>query len=853
MNKKTNQFLKRSLIVLLSVCIVVFVCLTLFMTRKTEDSVRDITEIYMKEMNIQIQQKFSSIIELRLEQVDGIINRTPPESASHDEDMVKELESSAEIRNFTYLAFIGEDGSIEKLYGEDVEIDTCESALKELEESGNLVTRGKDSKGENMLILGKEAAYPMNDGDTSTALIVGISMEYLNEALFLDRDDTMVYSHIIDKDGTFVIRNFDAYRNNYYDRIRGEYGKLNGKTPEDYVNEMQAAIAEGRDYTTLTLVNGKRQYIYCSSISEHSSWYLITVMSESAFSSSLNKLDGIRLVTMIASLALILITVIIIFVKYYGLTRSQIAELNEARQEADRANKAKSDFLSSMSHDIRTPMNAIVGMTEIALKNIGDSARLEDCLRKVKLSSKQLLGLINDILDMSKIESGKMHLNMNQVSLRETMEDIVNIIQPQMKAKNLQFDIFIQQIMVEEVRCDSVRLNQVLLNILSNAIKFTPEGGVIDIYLNQESSPKGDDYVRTCFRVKDTGIGMSEEFQKKIWSSFEREDREQVQHITGSGLGMAIVKQIVEIMGGTIELQSALGEGSEFQVALDLERADVKEEEMILPSWNMLVVDDNEQLCLSAAMNLSELGVNAEWALDGKRAVKMVRERHARDDDYEFVLIDWRMPEMSGIETVHAIQEAVGEEIPIFLISAYDWEDIEEEAKDAKIKGFIPKPLFKSTLYTCLREYIEGKAESPKQEEKEDIDFTGKRILLAEDIDMNWEIANEILTSVGFLVERAENGKICVEKFQASEENYYDLVLMDIRMPVMTGYDAAVAIRELARPDHDLPIIAMTADAFTDDIQRCLDCGMNAHIAKPINIKELMGLLQKYQAASQGK
>ena len=650
MNKKTNQFLKRSLIVLLSVCIVVFVCLTLFMTRKTEDSVRDITEIYMKEMNIQIQQKFSSIIELRLEQVDGIINRTPPESASHDEDMVKELESSAEIRNFTYLAFIGEDGSIEKLYGEDVEIDTCESALKELEESGNLVTRGKDSKGENMLILGKEAAYPMNDGDTSTALIVGISMEYLNEALFLDRDDTMVYSHIIDKDGTFVIRNFDAYRNNYYDRIRGEYGKLNGKTPEDYVNEMQAAIAEGRDYTTLTLVNGKRQYIYCSSISEHSSWYLITVMSESAFSSSLNKLDGIRLVTMIASLALILITVIIIFVKYYGLTRSQIAELNEARQEADRANKAKSDFLSSMSHDIRTPMNAIVGMTEIALKNIGDSARLEDCLRKVKLSSKQLLGLINDILDMSKIESGKMHLNMNQVSLRETMEDIVNIIQPQMKAKNLQFDIFIQQIMVEEVRCDSVRLNQVLLNILSNAIKFTPEGGVIDIYLNQESSPKGDDYVRTCFRLKDTGIGMSEEFQKKIWSSFEREDREQVQHITGSGLGMAIVKQIVEIMGGTIELQSALGEGSEFQVALDLERADVKEEEMILPSWNMLVVDDNEQLCLSAAMNLSELGVNAEWALDGKRAVKMVRERHARDDDYEFVLIDWRMPEMSGID-----------------------------------------------------------------------------------------------------------------------------------------------------------------------------------------------------------
>lgn len=845
MSKKTNQFLRRSLIILLSICIVVFLCLTVFMTRKTEESIRDITEIYMLEINTQIQQKFSSIVELRLEQVEGIINRNPPETAENDENILKELEDSAEIRNFTYLAFLAEDGSMEKLYGENIELDSCDSALEMLEEKGSLVTRGISDSGENMLILGKVAAYPMSEG-TSYALIVGISMDYLNDALFLERYDTKVYSHVIDRNGAFVIRNFGAYRNNYFDRIRGEYSELNGKKPEDYVNELQSAIAEGRDYSALILENGERQYIYCSAISEHSSWYLITIMPEGVISDSLSTLDWIRMLTMLGSLTLILITVIIIFIKYYSLTRQQVTELNAARQEADRANRAKSDFLSSMSHDIRTPMNAIVGMTEIALKNIGDSERLEDCLRKVKLSSKQLLGLINDILDMSKIESGKMHLNMNQVSLRETMEDIVNIIQPQMKAKNLQFDIFIQQIMVEEVRCDSVRLNQVLLNILSNAIKFTPEGGVIDIYLNQSPSSKGEDYVQTCFRIKDTGIGMSEEFQQKIWGSFEREEREQVQNITGSGLGMAIVKQIVEIMGGTIELQSALGKGSEFRVTLDLERADVKQEEMILPSWNMLVVDDNEQLCLSAAMNLSELGVNTEWALNGKQAVKMVRERHARDDDYEFVLIDWKMPEMSGIDTVHAIQEAVGDEIPIFLISAYDWEDIEAEAQGTKIKGFIPKPLFKSTLYTCLRKYIEGESELPEQDEKEEIDFTGKRILLAEDIDMNWEIANEILTSVGFMVERAENGKICVDKFQASELNYYDLVLMDIRMPVMTGYDAAVAIREMERPDHGLPIIAMTADAFTDDIQHCLECGMNAHVAKPINIKELMGLLQKY-------
>lgn len=848
MNKKINQFLKRSLIILLSVCIVVFVCLAVFMTRKTEESIRDITEIYMREMNTQIQQKFSSIVSLQLEQVEGIVSRNPPETVNYGENMLEELRNSAEIRNFTYLAIITKEGSVEKIYGENIELEVSDSDIKALQEKENLVMRGVSDTGKNMLILGISAEYPMSNGETSDVLIAGMSMDYLDEALFLERDDTMVYSHIIDKNGDFVIRNFGAYRNNYFDRIRAVYGDLNGKTPEDYVNELQAAIADNRDYTDQVLIDGERRDIYCSSISEHSSWYLITVMPESIMSDSLNGLDWIRFAAMLIALGLLLVTMIIIFVKYFNLTRQQVSELNQARQEADRANQAKSEFLSSMSHDIRTPMNAIVGMTEIALKNIDDSARLEDCLRKVKLSSKQLLGLINDILDMSKIESGKMHLNMNQISLRETMEDIVNIIQPQMKAKELQFDIFVQQIIAEEVHCDSVRLNQILLNILSNAVKFTPEGGVIDIYLNQEPSPKGEDYVRVCFRVKDTGIGMSEEFQKKIWSSFERENREQVQHITGSGLGMAIVKQIVELMGGTIELESVLGKGSEFRVILDLERADVKEEEMRLPSWNMLVVDDNEQLCLSAAMNLSELGVNAEWALSGKQAVKMVRERYAKDEGYEFVLIDCRMPEMSGIETAHAIQEIVGEEIPIFLISAYDWEDIEEEARNAKIKGFIQKPLFKSTLYTCLQEYIKGETESSRSDEKEELDFTGKRILLAEDIDINWEIANEILTSVGFLVERAENGKICVEKFKASETGYYDVVLMDIRMPVMTGYDAAVAIRELERSDSVLPIIAMTADAFTDDIQHCLECGMNAHIAKPINIKELMELLQKYLA-----
>ncbi len=521
-------------------------------------------------------------------------------------------------------------------------------------------------------------------------------------------------------------------------------------------------------------------------------------------------------------------------------------ELQKAREEADLANKAKSEFLSSMSHDIRTPMNAIIGMTEIAQKNIQDSERVEDCLKKVHLSSKHLLGLINDVLDVSKIESGKMTLNIIPMSLRNAMDDIVNIMQPQIKARNQHFDIFIQKIVSENVYCDSVRLNQVLLNLLSNAVKFTPEEGRIDVYVEQEPSPMGDEYVRTHFSVIDTGIGMSPEFQKKIWNTFSREETEQVRHTTGTGLGTAIIKSIIELMGGTIEMESEQGKGTTFHAILDLKKADINEDDMKLPEWNVLVVDDNEQLCISAAANLEELGVHTEWTMDGREAVKMIEEHHKRKEDYFFVLIDWKMPNMDGMQTIHEIRNRVGKDIPIFLISAYDWSDIVDEANTMEIEGFISKPLFKSTLYEHLKQYVDGYSKEDEKIKSEDIDFNGKRILLAEDIDINWEVAFEILSSVGLELERAVNGKECLEIFERSEIGFYDAILMDIRMPVMDGYDAAKAIRALNRPDHGLPIIAMTADAFSDDARHCLECGMDAHIPKPLDVKECMRILQKY-------
>lgn len=847
MEKKIKKFILMSCIGVVSVCIIVFVSLTLFMSKKTKDSVTDIGEIYMSEVNNQLEQKFDSIVRLRLDQVEGIIEQKDPESMTYNDEMLEELKLSAQVRSFTYLGLYSDEGEEERVIGNAIEIkDYYKEVVISLEDNKSTIALGIDESGEKYLMLIQQASYPLKDGSKSKALIAGVSMQYLNDALYLDQKDALVYSHIIDSDGTFVIRNSDAYRENYFDRLNNIVDDVDGKTSDYYANQLKKAIDSNKDYSADIFVEGDKRRIFCSPITEYAGWYLITVMPSGVLENTMNKLGTTRTVIMVGSSLIILFVMTIVLFQYYRLSQQQIEELNKARQEAIHANNAKSEFLSSMSHDIRTPMNGIIGMTEIALKNMQEPERVEDCLKKVKLSSKHLLGLINDVLDMSKIESGKMTLCNNQMSLKETMDDIVNIMQPQVAGRHQCFDIFIEKIQEENVYCDSIRLNQVLFNILSNAIKFTPENGRIDVYLYQESSPLGDKYVRTHFRIVDTGIGMSEEFQKKIFDSFSREETDIVQNITGTGLGMSITKSIVDLMGGKIELHSEQGKGTEFHIILDFEKAEGKLGEMALPPWNMLVVDDNEQLCLSAVSNLEELGVHTEWTLDGRKAVEMIEERHKKDDDYNFVLLDWKMPNMDGIQTLHEIRKRVGNKIPIFIISAYDWSEIEEEAKAEEIKGFISKPLFKSTLFLCLRQYVEGSKEEFEHNENAEVDFSGKRILLSEDIDLNYEIANEILSSVGLEIERAENGQICVDKFEQSEVGYYDLILMDIRMPVMDGYDATKAIRALRRDDSNLPIIAMTADAFSDDVQRSLDCGMNAHLAKPLDIKECMRTLQQY-------
>ncbi len=843
MKRNTKKFLAISFSLLAIACVVMITFTSSVIAEKSDFAINKIGSLYMSGMAKQMQEKFDTVIDMQISELKGIVERHPPESVVYDQDMFDQLALSAQVRDFVYLGLYTEEGESETIYGSDVEYDSEITFRSVLDDSSLRVFSGTSTDGEKVICMLVNACYPMRNGKTSSAIVAATPMDDLEKVLTLDEDDALMYSFIIRADGTYVVRN--RQESDYFSYIRQNFLDHNGKNAETYVDELREAMGRNAEYSTMFREGNENKYLLCTDLT-NSEWFLVSVMPHGTLDRILENLGAERQFMTLIMALFILAGVMVIFLLYYRLSQQQMQELDQARREATKANKAKSEFLSSMSHDIRTPMNGIVGMTTIAIANIDNTERVKDCLDKITLSSKHLLGLINDVLDMSKIESGKLTLNMSQISLRETMDSIVNIVQPQVKSRQQHFDISIQNILTEEVHCDSVRLNQVLINLLSNALKFTPEGGSIKVFLEQEESPVGDDHVRCHFRVKDNGIGMTKEFQEKIFDTFTREEKAQIDKIEGTGLGMAITKAIVGAMNGTIELQSEPGKGSEFHITLDLEKADTTEADMVLPAWRVLVVDNNEDLCLSAVSSLKEIGISAHWATDGKKAVEMVRKCHDEGQDYEVVLLDWKMPEMDGLHTAREMRKLLGQRVPILIISAYDWSDIEEEAKEVGIQGFISKPLFKSNLYLGLKRYMLDEVSEESHEDTKVQKFVGKKILLAEDNDLNWEIAEDLLSEAGFELERAENGKICVEKFEQSAIRFYDVILMDIRMPVMNGYDAAVAIRALPREDANLPIIAMTADAFSDDIQHCLDCGMNEHVAKPIDVNRLTQLLRIY-------
>ena len=852
-----NQALPRSF----KISIAVIICFTVFLfsflgisiQNMSENTIEDIGTDYMAGMNEQVSLHFETIIDLRLTMAESIARIAEGEEGS-GYGAKEDIEYSARARHFLCAALYSPSGELEMIFGDPVKLNHPEQFLESLRNGERKTASAVDSSGNGVILFGVPCEYPMSGGGGSLAMVVGLSTQYMGRVLFLDSNKSLSYSFVIRKDGSYVVGNEDDVHKNYFDRLSSIF---DGQAEEAavYIEQLTAAMNAGEDYSVILKNGESRRHLYCTGL-PYCDWYLVTVLPFDGLDDAIAGMGNRWLAIVYASSFAVIAMLLYIFFRYLRLFRNQVSELKrmnvemdtarrdaeQARKEAEQANAAKQEFLSSMSHDIRTPMNAILGMTSLAIDHADHPEQVQNYLHKIALSSKHLLGLINDVLDISKIESGKMALNVEPVSLREAMDCIVNIMQPQVKAKNQRFNAAAYEILSENVRCDSVRLNQVLINLLGNAVKFTPENGLIQVAVYQEALPEDASRVRTHFLVSDTGIGMSKEYQRVIFESFSREDNIRVRKIEGSGLGMTITKCIVDAMGGSISVQSESGRGSEFHVVLDLENAAEREMDMAFPDWNVLVVDDDERLCVNTVRILESIGIRAEWCPSAERAM----ERTA-DGRYQLILLSSNLPGMNGGEAARAIRLSCVEDSPAVLLLTCDWSGVADEAREAGISGFISKPLFRSTLVDALNAFAgTGVEETVGTERTDDLALRGKHILLAEDNELNWEVAREMLCVLELELDWVENGQICVAKFEESPVGYYDAILMDVRMPVMDGREAAMAIRALEREDASIPIIAMTADAFSEDIQRCLECGMNDHLAKPIDVQTVAYKLKKY-------
>lgn len=818
---KTKRILWGSLVAAILVCVGAFVGLTLYMEQQNKETINEAGGICLEQMATQIRLHFSSALSLYSTRLDGIVWRVPPGQRASADQVHTQLKECADELGFCYVALYDEEGNCEILSGEDMVIGEKDSFLSGVSAGHGEITdgversfavqrgSGAESAGEGAggdathIVLGVAAAYPMESGQESAALVVGLPIEVVSRALSLDVSETQVYSHIIRADGSFVLRNSGSGDSSFFNRVRqgtpdslGSQSASTGQGTEadrpsavdadatsqsgaadaglanqpsggsldaadqsgaagagsaaasseadEVVERLRSAMALGEPYSLILEHDGNVRNV-CVAPLPGTSWYLVSVLPQELIGAPLADLVNRRGLTILVSCGLLIAVILAVFTLYFHLESRQMKLVEQARREADAASQAKSMFLSNMSHDIRTPMNAIMGLASVSLTKIGDDAAIESNLRKIELSSKHLLGLVNNVLDMSLIESGRLTLRPDCVALAEVVRNVAGVMQPQMADKGISFTVTTEGIENLSVMCDSVHLSQALLNLLSNALKFTPEGGTVafdvtkcdcemgaseDAFGGASGGASEGAQRERCpvrFVVRDTGIGMSEEFQQRIFGVFERENTTNAGKTEGSGLGMAITKSIVDAMGGTVSVKSKRGEGSEFALTIGFE-------------------------CVSR-------GSSGCAAADAASCEEPV-----------------------GEESAHVAAEAI----------------------------------------------------------------SGKCILVAEDQELNWEVASALLESYLPVLEWAKDGRECVELFQASEPGHYDAILMDLQMPRMDGYQAAQAIRELApeRPDAaTVPIIAMTADVFTGDIARSMECGMNAHVSKPIDVKVLVGVL----------
>ena len=692
----------------------------------------------------------------------------------------------------------------------------------------------------------------IQDGKTAAVLYGITELENLHQSLNIDNIyNASANVYIIDtRTGDFILDTFHGELKNIsdYDAEPGSSRETKGEKDWETYTEDLLNLGSGYVIFRTPLTDGW-EYMYYAPAGINQWSISVSVPEKEAFASVF------AMQKVCLYLGILMSAVIILYYLWVRGNARQIREqaveqavLAEKLQKAEAADRAKSVFLSNMSHDIRTPMNAIIGFTTLAQANLDNQERTQEYLRKILSSSNHLLSLINDVLDMSRIESGKLNIEEKECSISDIFRDMRNIIQTQMHAKQLNFFMDTVDVLDENIYCDKLHVNQVLLNLLSNAIKFTPAGGTVAMTIRQKPrAPKG--YGSYEIRVKDTGIGMSPDFIQHIFEPFERERNSTASGIQGTGLGMAITKNIVDTMGGTIEVQSEQGKGTEFIINLDFRlQEEAKQVEVVknLEGMHALVVDDSFTTCDSVTKMLRQIGMRPEWVLHGKEAVLHARQAYELGDEYHAYIIDWFLPDLSGLEVVRQIRAIVGDSIPIIIVTAYDWTPFEEEARKAGVTAFCNKPIFLSELRDILIAATSNTLQAQELHPASDLSegLRGSRLLLTEDNELNREIAEELLTENGFIVETAEDGMIAVEKIKNSAPGYYSLVLMDIQMPRMNGYEATRAIRALENPAlANIPIVAMTANAFEEDRKLALESGMNAHIAKPIDLEKLLEII----------
>lgn len=635
---------------------------------------------------------------------------------------------------------------------------------------------------------------------------------------------------LIDFDGDYLIKSKTFKNSNFF-----EFYKSYNPSDPALLESLHSEVTSSTGSVTMLNSRGEEMLLAYTPIAESVEWTLLSIIPETDL--KVNTQNWI-LIGVISAGLLVLFVIDLLFVQQFN------KKLRKAAMEAESANKAKTDFLSTMSHDIRTPMNAIIGLTTIAQKNLGDPEATGESLRKIGLAGNHLLTLINDILDISKVESGKLNLSPVTFSIVETVENLVNLSQPMVKEKNIDFNFRVNRMEKEYLYADQLRLNQIYINILSNAVKYTEPGGSVSVDMKEEESP-ADGCVRLTYRVSDTGIGMTPEFMERMFQPFSRQTDSRVNSIQGTGLGLAITKRMVDLMGGTIECQSEPGKGTTFNVVIDIPVSDRQREDMRLDPIDVLVVDDDDVLLKTAEDTLESMGAKVECAKSGAEALGMISVRRGEGRSFDVIILDWKMPDMNGIETVRRIRSEIDENVPVLLISAYDTSEVEEEAKKAGANGFVSKPLFRSTLYDKISQLL-GKEIKSAEPEDDYSDLDGVHVLVAEDNDINWEIINAMLGMFGVTAERAENGRVCVDKMKEAEEGRYTLIFMDVQMPEMNGLDATKEIRKLENPwAASIPIIAMTADAFSENVTECLNAGMNGHIAKPVDVKLVIKEIRK--------